>query len=206
MRKGSRFTALHVGPPTHSSWGEAAAGPTACRVARRPWNGKKESWNRVPSSGARQWAELCHIARSPGPADSGQPPGRDPAWAATRGPPSSPSLILPPYSLRSLSPLAMPLSLPLEVRGDNIGRRELLRSVCGSMCHACSTQPIHNQGAINGLLAFSSPVFRASLVSTQFSRAFHFSLLSTLESSTCHCPPGSRPCDSSFHVIAAVGG
>lgn len=39
-----------------------------------------------------------------------------------------------------------------------------------------------------------------------FSWALHFKLLSTLEFSTCHCPPGSRRCDSSFHVIATLGG
>lgn len=205
VRKGSRFTALHVGPHTPSSGGEAAAGPTACCLAQSPWNGKRspgtKSPPREPDNGLSSVTRLGHLAQGTG----ASLPGRDPAWAATSGPslhalPSAAFLL--PEEPTSLFPLPFP---SLEVRGDQTGLRELLGSIRGNRCQTHSTQPILNQDAVNGLLAFSSPVLGASLVSTVF-LGFTFLILSTLEFSTCHCPPGSHRCDSSFHVIAISGG
>lgn len=177
-------------------------------LAQRPWNGKRspgtKSPPREPDNGLSSVTLLGHLAQRTG----ASLPGRGPAWAATSGP-SLPALpyaaFLLPEEPASLFPLPRPLFLSLEVRGDQTGLRELLRSLRGNMCQTHSTQLILNQDAVSGLLAFSSPVFGASLVSTVF---LGFTFLLAFHAGIQHLPLSSqsRHCDSSFHVIAILGG
>lgn len=144
MRKGSHFTAMHMGPHTpplppggkqlqarqHAVWHEGRGMEKRSPGTKSP---PREADNGLS----------CHTAQSPGLGTRASLPGRDPAWAAISGP----SLHTLPHAAFSLPeepatlfPLSMPLFLSLEVRGNKISLRELLRSLRGNMQYTTDSQ------------------------------------------------------------------
>lgn len=91
--KGLTFHGPACGPPHPFLWGGSSCRPDCMLFGTKSVEWKKESWNQVPSSWARQWAELCHTAWSPGPGDRGQPAWQRPGLGSHQRPlPPRPSL------------------------------------------------------------------------------------------------------------------
>lgn len=202
-------TVMHVGSHTHSYWEEAAAAWLLVVWHEGRGMEKRSIGTKSRPQEPDKAAKLCHIPRSPGSADPGQPTWQRPRLGSQQVPlPSTLFPILPTWGASGgLFDLSTPV--PLSV---NQGRQDLPQRTVENCptsensCHGSSIQCMtDSQPALKkGPPALPLACFRGYLCLHSVFLGFTF--LISFHTGSQHPPLSFRHCDSIIRVIAIWGG